>query len=205
MSYKSMVLTRQDDDAYIVSNAQFSIARPETSGIDVSITKKQFITAVNQELAATPYIPSIHNSLRNPYTGKVICSQADYEEYIREYTFHRLCEEGAVKAYNYRVASELRQAAAKYEEAQSRTRRKYRIITLLLCLALVSSLIYIAVIGLSAGYGQASTGTVTVYISDSGKRYHRANCTYLKSSTPISLAEAKSEGYSPCSKCNPPR
>ena len=48
--------------------------------------------------------------------------------------------------------------------------------------------------------------TRTVYITGTGKKYHSAGCRYLKkSSTPISLKDAKARGYTPCSVCNPPR
>jgi endonuclease YncB( thermonuclease family) len=44
--------------------------------------------------------------------------------------------------------------------------------------------------------------TEIVYITKSGKKYHRSGCTYLqKSAIPISLKDAK-EKYTPCSKCN---
>ena len=44
-----------------------------------------------------------------------------------------------------------------------------------------------------------------VYVTRSGKKYHREGCRSLsKSKIPISLAEAK-ERYGPCSRCNPPR
>ena len=42
----------------------------------------------------------------------------------------------------------------------------------------------------------------TVYITNSGKKYHREGCQYLKKSKiPISLSSAQSQGYAPCSKC----
>lgn len=45
-----------------------------------------------------------------------------------------------------------------------------------------------------------------VYVTASGKKYHRSDCTYLsKSKQSISLSDAKSKGYSPCSKCKPPQ
>ncbi len=45
---------------------------------------------------------------------------------------------------------------------------------------------------------------VTVYITKTGSKYHKAGCRYLsKSSIPIDLASAKSN-YSPCSVCRPP-
>jgi hypothetical protein len=41
-----------------------------------------------------------------------------------------------------------------------------------------------------------------VYITKSGKKYHSAGCSFLsQSSIPISLADAKARGYTPCSKC----
>jgi hypothetical protein len=45
---------------------------------------------------------------------------------------------------------------------------------------------------------------ITVYTTKTGSKYHRAGCSYLKSSIPISLAEAKARGLGPCSRCNPP-
>ena len=42
----------------------------------------------------------------------------------------------------------------------------------------------------------------TVYVTKTGKKYHRETCRWGK--IPISLAEAK-QGYEPCSRCNPPR
>lgn len=58
--------------------------------------------------------------------------------------------------------------------------------------------------------GGVSTGTSvslpaisnTVYITATGTKYHRSGCQYLsQSSYRISLAEAKSRGYTPCSRC----
>jgi micrococcal nuclease len=47
---------------------------------------------------------------------------------------------------------------------------------------------------------------VTVYITRTGAKYHSAGCSYLrKSSIPISLKDAVARGYTPCSRCNPPR
>lgn len=41
----------------------------------------------------------------------------------------------------------------------------------------------------------------TVYVTDTGSKYHRDGCQYLHSSkNPISLEEAE-KNYSPCSKC----
>lgn len=42
----------------------------------------------------------------------------------------------------------------------------------------------------------------TVYVTRTGKKYHRYGCQYLrKSCIPISLDDAINQGYTPCSKC----
>lgn len=47
---------------------------------------------------------------------------------------------------------------------------------------------------------------VVVYVTKTGEKYHSDGCQYLrKSQIPISLDDAKASGYTPCSKCNPPR
>jgi competence protein ComEC len=44
----------------------------------------------------------------------------------------------------------------------------------------------------------------TVYITKSGKKYHRAGCKFLgKSSIPVKLSDAK-KYYQPCKHCKPP-
>ncbi len=45
-----------------------------------------------------------------------------------------------------------------------------------------------------------------VYITNTGKKYHRGNCPSLKKSKiPISLEKAKKDGYEPCKRCHPPQ
>lgn len=47
---------------------------------------------------------------------------------------------------------------------------------------------------------------IIVYITRTGKKYHREGCSALKrSKIPISLKEASKRGYTPCSRCNPPK
>jgi len=51
-----------------------------------------------------------------------------------------------------------------------------------------------------------SSASTTVYITRTGAKYHRGSCSYLrKSKIPISLKDACAQGYTPCSRCNPPR
>lgn len=44
----------------------------------------------------------------------------------------------------------------------------------------------------------------TVFVTASGSKYHRVNCSYLKTAYEISLSEAIAAGYEPCSRCHPP-
>jgi hypothetical protein len=46
----------------------------------------------------------------------------------------------------------------------------------------------------------------TVYVTRTGKRYHRDGCRYLASSKiPMKLKDAKAQGYTPCKVCRPPQ
>ena len=46
---------------------------------------------------------------------------------------------------------------------------------------------------------------ITVYVTKTGEKYHYSWCGYLHSSKIAkSLSSAKSAGYTPCSRCNPP-
>ena len=46
----------------------------------------------------------------------------------------------------------------------------------------------------------------TVYVTRTGKRYHREGCRYLVSSKiPMTLKDAKAHGYTPCKVCRPPQ
>lgn len=68
-----------------------------------------------------------------------------------------------------------------------------------LCIALVSALLCISMI---APVHVMAAGNDVVYITDTGKKYHAANCSSLrKSKHAITLANAKASGYTPCSKC----
>lgn len=49
------------------------------------------------------------------------------------------------------------------------------------------------------------TDLITVYVTKTGKKYHREGCPHLrKSSRAISLTEALEKHYEPCSHCKPP-
>jgi hypothetical protein len=51
----------------------------------------------------------------------------------------------------------------------------------------------------------ADSPATTVYITKSGKAYHRESCTTLKKSKiQITLGEAVERGFVPCKICRPP-
>ncbi|MBE6588350.1 MAG: hypothetical protein E7647_08060 [Ruminococcaceae bacterium] len=49
-----------------------------------------------------------------------------------------------------------------------------------------------------------NNSSYTVYITETGEKYHRTGCRHLnKSMIPISRDEAVAAGYTPCSVCDP--
>jgi len=49
-----------------------------------------------------------------------------------------------------------------------------------------------------------NTDKITVYITNTGGKYHKATCGSLKKSKiPIALEDAKKRGYEPCKVCKP--
>jgi len=64
--------------------------------------------------------------------------------------------------------------------------------------------------GLWAAKEEKKPGVVSkdkiVYITKTGKKYHRGSCSFLRRrKIPISLKDAVARGYTPCSRCNPPK
>lgn len=53
---------------------------------------------------------------------------------------------------------------------------------------------------------QEKKDEVTVYITKTGKKYHKGDCRYLKKSKiKISLKDACKREYTPCKVCKPPK
>ena len=51
-----------------------------------------------------------------------------------------------------------------------------------------------------------STQPLGVFITETGKKYHRSGCRYLRTGgIPVDLEEARRRGHTPCSLCEPPR
>jgi hypothetical protein len=52
---------------------------------------------------------------------------------------------------------------------------------------------------------QSDMKTETVYVTRTGKKYHRGGCRYLAGSEiPMSIKDAQAKGYTPCKICHPP-
>lgn len=50
-----------------------------------------------------------------------------------------------------------------------------------------------------------ATGEEIVYITKTGKKYHRKNCSTLHGTKiPIKVKDAVKNGYTPCKICHPP-
>ncbi|MDR2257871.1 MAG: thermonuclease family protein [Treponema sp.] len=81
---------------------------------------------------------------------------------------------------------------------------KQRLITAALIFAAVGFLLAQAAGAGAAGAGTAG-GETTVYVTNSGEKYHRENCQSLRrSKIALPLEDAVKSGYAPCSICNPP-
>lgn len=53
---------------------------------------------------------------------------------------------------------------------------------------------------------QPQTQQVTVYVTRTAEKYHREGCQYLRESKiATTLEKTKASGYTPCSRCSPPR
>jgi hypothetical protein len=66
-------------------------------------------------------------------------------------------------------------------------------------------ILIIILICLIAGVGYAAGRDTVVYITKTGSKYHTESCSYLRSSKiAISLGNAVSSRYEPCSRCKPP-
>jgi len=56
-----------------------------------------------------------------------------------------------------------------------------------------------------ANVQKAEPASPTLYITRTGKKYHRGSCRYLRQNKiAISLSDAKRRGYTPCKVCRPP-
>ena len=51
---------------------------------------------------------------------------------------------------------------------------------------------------------ESENNSIVVYRTNTGAKYHRSGCSYLKSKIETTVDEAKRMGLTPCSRCNPP-
>lgn len=78
------------------------------------------------------------------------------------------------------------------------------IMTLLVAVLAIPSEAALQVISTSSPAPAVQKKDYTVYITNTGERYHRGDCRYLrKSKIPIKKSEAVAQGYTPCKVCRP--
>lgn len=101
----------------------------------VTVPRDRFEREVAQWLADNPYDPGVYHRRRNPYTNQYIRDEADYEAYVREHIYHKLCEELVVSQYSSSLS---RQYDYQYRtEYHHRLRRVALSFLAILCAAVV--------------------------------------------------------------------
>lgn len=79
-----------------------------------------------------------------------------------------------------------------------------RLLTLIFALLILVTPGAVAPAQQSAPQQRTQNKEQTVYITRTGRKYHRAGCRYLAhGSVPISLKDAQARGYEPCKVCRP--
>ena len=57
----------------------------------------------------------------------------------------------------------------------------------------------------SAPSGKRDEAQITVYVTKTGTKYHRAGCSYLRRSAIQTTLKSAKARYTPCSRCHPPQ
>lgn len=79
------------------------------------VPRNAYTQAILKELNTVPYDPEHHNGMRNPYSRKRITCEDDYNEYVREYVYYRLCDEFLKQQYNVHLAFQTNQLKAQHK------------------------------------------------------------------------------------------
>lgn len=74
------------------------------------VPRNMYTQAVVRELNAIPYDPVHHNGRHNPYSQKAIECKEDYEEYVREYVYYRLCDQTLKEQYMHQLTLQAKQS-----------------------------------------------------------------------------------------------
>lgn len=70
--------------------------------------------------------------------------------------------------------------------------------------SLCVALIFLVLVSLAIpAFAYTVPSDTIVYVTDTGTKYHREGCTYLKSKNKMTIQEAERKGYKPCSRCDP--
>lgn len=89
-----------------------------------------------------------------------------------------------------------------FEEVPSEQNNTNKTVRIVISSIIIIILLASAVFGVVL-YNECSASP-RVYITDTGEKYHRSNCYYLRDSKKeISLKWAEIKGYTPCKGCKP--
>lgn len=86
------------------------------------VPRGELLPAVRQQISAAPYDPEKHNGMRNPYTGRTVTCEADYQAYLEEYVYHRLCDDLLRRQYDQQLRGELQRVSSQSIRETSRLR-----------------------------------------------------------------------------------
>lgn len=97
-------------------------------------------------------------------------------------------------------------------KALNKVEKKYKIIKITLVIFMIifcvffvffSNYLLFEVLGLNTVEKKVNVSTNIVYITDTGDCYHSSDCSWLFSSTEVTIEYAMIKGYRKCSKCHP--
>lgn len=156
------------------------------------VPRSAYTQAILKELNAVPYDPEHHNGMRNPYSRKIIACEDDYNEYVREYVYYRLCDEFLNQQYNSHLVFQANQLEAQHKseiarinqehaDEVSRQRRRWRTVSAFLALLLVAALVWYAPSKKSAGYKDGYSSGYSEALTDSSD-FFSSHSTTPKSS-----------------------
>ena len=195
------------------------------------VPRNVYTQAILKELNAAPYNPEHHNGMRNPYSHTKITCKDDYNEYVREYVYYRLCDEAVKQQYDIQISLQSDQLKAQHQsEVDSLVQQhngkiiNYWLRSFLIIILLIAVLIYAIPAryqqGYVTGYADAlldkgissSVHTTTpkpwvsvdrtVYVSRSGHKIHLdSNCSGMMYYSEMRYGVACAAGYAHCSKC----
>ncbi len=67
----------------------------------------------------------------------------------------------------------------------------------------IVAFLFVLLLTIPTCFAYSVPDSTIVYITPSGTKYHRADCTYTTTVRSLTIQAAERQGYSPCSRCDP--